>query len=239
MTNSARNGQFYAYRDKQLYMLNLSLSIFKIIAHHPQLLAREATALRSTTTSATMADILTQLQTCLDQLATQFYATLCYLTTYHDHSAATPPSNVPTAIPQLKKIPKNPPPTTTVSTTAKGTSGAAASSQAQQSTTPAAAEAQAQQEESPPAEPTPDTPEIFALRQRELARDLIVKEQQIEYLISVLPGVGSSETEQEERIRRLAEELRVVEAERMEKRREMRRLGERVDELLGAVEGRG
>ncbi|PGH06540.1 hypothetical protein GX51_02365 [Blastomyces parvus] len=185
-----------------------------------------------------MADILTQLQTCLDQLATQFYATLCYLTTYHDHSAATPPSNIPTAIPQLKKIPKNPPPTS-ASTSAKGTSGAAASPQPQQPTTPAAGDAQAQQEESLPAEPTPDTPEVFALRQRELARDLIVKEQQIEYLISVLPGVGSSEAEQEERIRRLAEELRVVEAERMEKRREMRKLGERVDELLGAVERRG
>lgn len=51
--------------------------------------------------------------------------------------------------------------------------------------------------------------------------------------------MGSSEAEQEERIRRLAEELRVVEAERREKRREMKRLGERVDELLEAVEGRG
>ncbi|EEH05877.1 conserved hypothetical protein [Histoplasma capsulatum G186AR] len=178
-----------------------------------------------------MADILTQLQTCLDQLATQFYATLCYLTTYHDHAAATPPSNIPTAIPQLKKIPKNPSPTATTSTTAKAASP--------QPTTPAAADAQAQQQEPSPAEPTPDPPEIFALRQRELARDLIVKEQQIEYLISVLPGVGSSEAEQEEKIRRLAEELRVVEAERREKRRQMRKLGERVDELLGAVEGTG
>lgn len=51
--------------------------------------------------------------------------------------------------------------------------------------------------------------------------------------------MGSSEAEQEEKIRRLAEELRVVEAERREKRRQMRKLGERVDELLGAVEGTG
>ncbi|OJD11521.1 hypothetical protein AJ78_07720 [Emergomyces pasteurianus Ep9510] len=210
-----------------------------------------------------MADILTQLQTCLDQvfparptakhksktqnqklyltkvkpfriqLATQFYATLCYLSTYHDHSAATPPPNVPTAIPQLKKIPKNPPPATSASAAEKAAGRTAASPQPQQPNTPAAADAEL------PAEPTPDSPEIFAQRQRELARDLIVKEQQIEYLISVLPGVGSSEAEQEERIRQLAEELRIVEAERRVKRKEMRKLGERVDELLGAVEGRG
>ncbi|OAX79554.1 hypothetical protein ACJ72_06126 [Emergomyces africanus] len=184
-----------------------------------------------------MADILTQLQTCLDQLATQFYATLCYISTYHDHSVATPPSNVPTAIPQLKKIPKNPPPATTTSAAEKAAGGTAASPQPQQPNTPGGADAKTQQLESP-TEPPPDSPEVFAQRQRELARDLIVKEQQVEYLIGVLPGVGSSEAEQEERIRQLAEELRVVEAERRVKRKEMRKLGERVDELLGAVEGR-
>ncbi|EEH36295.1 hypothetical protein PAAG_00618 [Paracoccidioides lutzii Pb01] len=188
-----------------------------------------------------MADILTQLQTCLDQLATQFYATLCYLTTYHDHSAAIRPSNIPTAIPQLKKIPKNPPPSISAATATTTTTGGTASTPQpqQQPNTPVAEQAPPAQQQQSPTEPTPDTAEVFAQRQRELARDLIIKEQQIEYLISVLPGVGSSEAEQEERIRRLAEELRVVEAERRVKRREMRRLGEMVDELLGAVEGRG
>lgn len=51
----------------------------------------------------------------------------------------------------------------------------------------------------------------------------------------MLPGIESSEAEQETRIRQLAEELRVVEAERRRKRREMRDLGERVDGLLEAV----
>ncbi|KAL1956905.1 hypothetical protein VTO42DRAFT_6652 [Malbranchea cinnamomea] len=184
-----------------------------------------------------MADILTQLQTCLDQLATQFYATLCYLTTYHDHSPAIPPPNVPTATPQLKKIPKNAPtkqaaPSGNVSAPAGGDdkSGAA---QAQ-----ASAEQRQQQQQpeaNPPGPPRPDSPNTFRSRQRELARDLIIKEQQIEYLISVLPGIGSSEKEQEGKIRQLAAELRVAEEERRAKRREMRKLGERVDELLEAV----
>ncbi len=51
----------------------------------------------------------------------------------------------------------------------------------------------------------------------------------------MLPGIGSSETEQEDRIRNLAEELRQAEAERLKKRRELRKLGERVENVLGAV----
>lgn len=186
-----------------------------------------------------MADILTQLQTCLDQvsylvppshqqhnqpavsniriqLATQFYATLCYLTTYNDHSSAIPPPNIPTAIHQLSKIEKNPPPT-----------GGGGGGGAQASATP---------EE--PAPPRPDSPTTFSHRQRELARDLIIKEQQIEYLISVLPGIGSSEAEQEARIKELEGEVRAVEEERREKRKELKALRVRLDEALGAV-GRG
>ncbi|KAL4920190.1 mediator complex, subunit Med21 [Aspergillus aurantiobrunneus] len=188
-----------------------------------------------------MADILTQLQTCLDQLATQFYATIGYLTTYHDNFPATPPSN-PTSAPALAKIQKN-------STNPPIPASAAAilnstTSQASPSAGPAAgggggggatpgpnpnAGAGAEEEGLPP---RPDSPRTFAARQRELARDLVIKEQQIEYLISVLPGIGSSEAEQEGRIRELEGELR-----------ELRVLRRRVEGLLGAVEegiyGRG
>lgn len=84
--------------------------------------------------------------------------------------------------------------------------------------------------------PEPDSPRTFASRQRELARDLVLKEQQIEYLVSVLPGVGASEVEQEGRIRELEGELRGVEVERGVKMRELRGLRRRLEGVLGAVE---
>lgn len=84
--------------------------------------------------------------------------------------------------------------------------------------------------------PRPDSPRTFSARQRELARDLIIKEQQIEYLISVLPGIGSSEAEQEKRIRELERELRGVEEERQRRVKELRVLRKRVEGVLGAVD---
>ncbi|PYH49240.1 med21 domain-containing protein [Aspergillus saccharolyticus JOP 1030-1] len=200
-----------------------------------------------------MADILTQLQTCLDQLATQFYATLGYLTTYHDNSPAIIPAttqnNAPAA-PALAKIPKNssaPPVPASAPLAAQqanqtqnqnetstlqqqqqqggsGVAGAGGSAEGQQ----AAAD--------PNAPPAPDSPRTFAARQRELARDLVIKEQQIEYLISVLPGIGSSEADQEARIRELEGELRRWEGEREERIRELKQLRGRLEGVLGAME---
>jgi len=56
--------------------------------------------------------------------------------------------------------------------------------------------------------------DVFKAGQKELAQDLIIKEQQIEYLISVLPGLENSEKDQEQTIRELEEELKVAEARR-------------------------
>ncbi|OJZ91688.1 hypothetical protein ASPFODRAFT_55376 [Aspergillus luchuensis CBS 106.47] len=193
----------------------------------------------------TMADILTQLQTCLDQLATQFYATLCYLTTYHDNIPATPPptTTTPSAAPLLAKIPKN---ASTPPVPASAPQAAQSQSQASppppDSTNPPGqgqnADNQQQQNADGTAEglPAPDSPATFAARQRELARDLVIKEQQIEYLISVLPGIDSSEAEQERRIRELEGELRVVEGVREERRRELGALRRRLEGVLGVVE---
>ncbi|KAJ5221015.1 Mediator of RNA polymerase II transcription subunit 21 [Penicillium citrinum] len=162
-----------------------------------------------------MADILTQLQTCLDQLATQFYATLGYLSTYHDNSPAIPPPNSQHLQKQVVQVqprhhllhnPNN---------------------------------------LEPPQEPqkfkiqinlqNQIPPRTFASRQRELARDLIIKEQQIEYLISVLPGIGTSEAEQEAKIRELEVQLREVEEKREAKALELKKLRGKLENVLGAV----
>lgn len=64
----------------------------------------------------------------------------------------------------------------------------------------------------------------------------MIKEQQIEYLISVLPGIDSSEKQQEERIRELEKELQEVENRREEKRSELREEKRRLESVLGVVE---
>jgi mediator of RNA polymerase II transcription subunit 21 len=69
-----------------------------------------------------------------------------------------------------------------------------------------------QQEEN--AQPRPDDPATFQSALRELARDLVIKEQQIEYLISVLPGIGESEANQKQRIQTLEKELNEADEER-------------------------
>lgn len=63
----------------------------------------------------------------------------------------------------------------------------------------------------------------------------MLKEQQIEYLISVLPGIGTSEKEQEERIRVLEKELREVEEERRQAVGEKEECLERLDEIIRRV----
>ncbi|KAL4910068.1 mediator complex, subunit Med21 [Aspergillus multicolor] len=193
-----------------------------------------------------MADILTQLQTCLDQLATQFYATIGYLTTYHDNSPAIPPP-IPTAAPALAKIQRNstnpPIPASAAAILSQSSPSVAAGAVTPGPPAPSAipgaeggeaGAAPGAGEEGLP--PRPDSPRTFAARQRELARDLVIKEQQIEYLISVLPGIGTSEQEQERRIRELEGELREVEEERERKVRELRVLRRRVEGIWGAVE---
>jgi mediator of RNA polymerase II transcription subunit 21 len=206
-----------------------------------------------------MADVLTQLQTCLDQvkspetaptietlltirikqLATQFYATLGYLTTYHDNAPTIPP-DVPNAAPALAKMPKNssaPPVPAAIANRVGGAAVVAGNASPPHAPPqqPGAAPVVAVEGEDPNLPPAPDSPRTFASRQRELARDLIIKEQQIEYLISVLPGARASEAEQEARIRELEKELRDVEMERTGKVRELKKLRARLENVLGAV----
>ncbi len=78
-------------------------------------------------------------------------------------------------------------------------------------------------------------PEVFQAGQLELARDLIVKEQQIELLISLLPGLDNSEREQRQSIKDLEEELKVAEAQRLEAVKEKEEVLTKLDEILRGI----
>ncbi|KAK4231313.1 mediator of RNA polymerase II transcription subunit 21 [Podospora fimiseda] len=75
-------------------------------------------------------------------------------------------------------------------------------------------------------------PETFKAGQLELARDLITKEQQIEYLISTLPGLDNSERDQMQMIRDLEEEIAAAEQQRLEAVKEKDEVLKKLDSLI-------
>ena len=81
----------------------------------------------------------------------------------------------------------------------------------------------------------PFSPEQFKAGQIELARDLVTKEQQIELLISMLPGLNNSEKEQEEMIKQLEEDLKVAEEERKQALKEKEAVLERLEAVIRNV----
>jgi mediator of RNA polymerase II transcription subunit 21 len=81
---------------------------------------------------------------------------------------------------------------------------------------------------SAPAQPTHDE---FAADIKDMARDLVLKQQQIELLIASLPGLNSSEAQQVQRMKELEGQLEELEGERV------RAVKER-EELVKLVEGR-
>jgi mediator of RNA polymerase II transcription subunit 21 len=72
----------------------------------------------------------------------------------------------------------------------------------------------------------------FKAGQIKLARHLVLKEQQIEYLISILPGLDNSERDQERTIKELEQELRVAEEERLEAAKEKDELLAKLDNVI-------
>lgn len=81
----------------------------------------------------------------------------------------------------------------------------------------------------------PDSPRSFESSQKELAEDLVLKAQQIQHLVSRLPGLGKDEEEQAEDIRNLTVEVEEMEKIRQEKRREMRQLVKRLEAVVGGM----
>lgn len=174
-----------------------------------------------------MADRLTQFQDCLDdvshtitarnkrkqltthtQLATQMFASIRYIQTRHAFAPIKdqPDMSDPTAPATTAPLQPSEQPTQTLTASAQESQ-----QQPQNPDTETAANADAT--DSPPG---PDDPDVFKSALRELARDLVLKEQQIEYLISVLPGIGESEDNQNQRIRVLEKELRDADEQRRE-----------------------
>lgn len=64
----------------------------------------------------------------------------------------------------------------------------------------------------------------------DLSRDLILKEQQIEVLISSLPGLDNSEMDQERYIKELEDDLKIAEAQRQDAIKEK-------DQILAELDG--
>jgi mediator of RNA polymerase II transcription subunit 21 len=69
----------------------------------------------------------------------------------------------------------------------------------------------------------------------ELSRDLIVKEQQIEVLVSTLPGLDNSEKDQERNIKELEEDLKAAEAQRQEALKERDQILAELDAVIRSV----
>ncbi|KAG9768119.1 hypothetical protein ABEF93_001766 [Exophiala dermatitidis] len=165
-------------------------------------------------------DILTQLQTCYDQLLTQFFSTISYLSQRHPLVAPEPDPNDPFTFPPSNAV-------TTHTQSQTQTPGASQTASHQPQIQPGPEDT----DRAPyPLRPVP--PQVFANAQRELAEDLVQKGQQIELLISRLPGIGASEQQQAEEIRVLAEKVRDMEEKRKAKRKEMQEYVRRLDGVI-------
>ncbi|CAI6235714.1 unnamed protein product [Periconia digitata] len=152
-----------------------------------------------------MADILTQIQDELDMLLNQMQSSLAYI--HH----RTPPAHIPSQ-PLLSSF-------------AEHEAQAAAQQAASHPNNP-------NNSAQPPAPAPLPTPDEFRKDIRELSRDLLLKEQQIEILIGSLPGLHSSEAEQLERMRELERELEDLEGERIKAVKEKESLVKVVEDRI-------
>lgn len=69
----------------------------------------------------------------------------------------------------------------------------------------------------------------------ELSRDLITKEQQIEVLISMLPGLQNSEKDQERYIKELEDDLKSAESQRQEALKERDQILAELDDVIRSI----
>ncbi|CZT19911.1 related to RNA polymerase II holoenzyme/mediator subunit [Ramularia collo-cygni] len=154
-----------------------------------------------------MADRLTQLQDCIDVLNTLMFASLNYVHTRHPYG----------------EIPGQPSQAPHPSGQENGT----ANGDAQQG------EGQTGSHEA--GAPTPEEQRVFNAALREMAQDVVLQEQQIEIIVNQLPGIGSSEADQERRMRELEVEMREIEEQRAKKETEREKMVDMLGEIIGRV----
>ncbi|KAK5936532.1 Mediator of RNA polymerase II transcription subunit 21 [Knufia obscura] len=150
-------------------------------------------------------DVVSLLQTEVDQLMIQHFSTYSYLSQRHP---LQPPREIPGLRFTSQKIDLAAPP--------KGLPG-------EEDTTKA------------PYPLQPQDPRTFEEAQNELAEDLILKTQQIQQLIAKLPGIDQDESQQAEDIKTLIAEVDEMEKARRAKRREMHQLVKRLDAVVGGM----
>lgn len=151
-------------------------------------------------------DVLTQLQTCYDQLLTQFFSTVSYLTLRH-----------PLIFPET--IPGDPYTQPSKEDTLRDGARHRYSSLRLH-----------EEDISMGLQPVPPTD--FDHAQKDLADDLVRKGQQIEYLIRNLPGLGRGEEQQAKEIQELVVKVAEMESVRKQTRREMRECVRQLDDLV-------
>ncbi|KAH7248800.1 mediator complex, subunit Med21 [Fusarium redolens] len=78
-------------------------------------------------------------------------------------------------------------------------------------------------------------PDDFRAGMVELSQDLVLKEQQIEVLISSLPGLDNSEMDQERYIKELEEDLKIAEAQRQEAIKEKDQILSELDSVIRSI----
>ena len=99
----------------------------------------------------------------------------------------------------------------------------------------------AAQDPNSPDPPPPENSETFDRTLHTLAQSLILKEQQIEYLIEHLPGIDPqtgqlyTQADQEDKMRALQSELTALEAERAEAEVEREKLVEGLGEMIVGI----
>ncbi|KAI9879436.1 MAG: RNA polymerase II mediator complex subunit [Watsoniomyces obsoletus] len=162
-------------------------------------------------------DILTQLQTCYDQLLTQFFSTVSYLSLRHPLIAPEPIPGEPYTQPPRDDDVQN-----------AATSGPSTSRRHRYANIEPRDE-----DTSLGFKPVPPTE--FDNAQQELADDLVRKGQQIEHLIRNLPGLGRGEAEQAQEIQELVVKVREMQALRRQKRKEMRECVRRLDNVVSGM----